>query len=144
MELIREVLKRVDSAEVDGRGEALEEVGKNETTLGVLSGGLQRFYVVMDDMLREVEDEARRLGLTDEFVEGRHDECRFAGGSNRRENRRKKQIFQNRIETVKHMFWGAVRREIPDALLNREIALRRGFQVVACLHRHDPVTITIP
>jgi hypothetical protein len=121
MKFIREVLAQIKAAKTAGVGDKLSEVGKGEKVLGTLSDELQRFYVVLDRTIKK-ELSSRMKDCSAPKPED--------GGSC--PIREAMHVSMNRIETIKEMFWGAVRREIPGALTSPEIGVRKGFQVVAC------------
>jgi hypothetical protein len=142
MQLIRDILAMIDTAKVDGLGNKMKDVGKDEKVLGTLSDELQRFCVVMTDMAINARNERLELEKKDEEAESVPNpevecQCSICNGAI--------DSIDNRFKTVEDMFWGAVLRAIPGAFRVEHIGLRKGFQVVSCPPDEDEMTtVQIP
>ncbi len=122
MKIIREVIGLVEAQEVTtGADDTLSEVdaGAGEKVLGVLTEELQRFFLVLGSEHQKIDaviSAARQPG-----AHGRYP-CSAIDGT---------LAMIRRLESIRSMFWIAVRHEIPGALVVGDLRIRKGFTVVA-------------
>jgi hypothetical protein len=128
MQLLREILEKAAQAQpADVELLTKSEVARNEVVVGVLPEELRGLYLVMcstavetDAVADQLEAEHRAL-----LAEGKEVTNEQMEGMNRRYR-----IASNRFDTVKNMFWGAVKRAFPELITKEAIGLRKDWEVV--------------
>jgi len=138
MQLIREILAKIDKVQVDSINTRSPDLGPGDVVIGLLPIELQKFFVVMMDekskfnqMYAQLNVELDTIGDSARATESQCEDITF-----------KRNIGLNRWQTVEHMFWSSVCRAFPEMLTgtdgsvyisrNWEVALDRNGKSAGC------------
>lgn len=127
MQLIREILAKIDEIQVDGTNMNGPNLGPGDTVIGLLPVELQKFFVVLmdekskfDQMYAQLNAELDKMGDLETATQAQREDIAF-----------KRNIGLNRWQTVEHMFWSAVVRAFPQMLSGTDgsVYISRNWEV---------------